>query len=231
MTIETFNYRSKVFILASLRDGELLYVLPEYEVRGMSRPEWNEQNGDLGASNQFGLPATVKFYNTARVPLSSDEQSYDLPTYYLLLELFRRQRPEWKPEFLKRKLAGYLKDGVCYTDHTKGWAWNPITTCGNLLYPTGASKMLGGELHFEVLQLEIGTLNFMYYQLEKNPLLITWSTISTREYGGRGSIPFWHLDGVGVPAPLYCKSPTNWIRASRVRRVSQSEIPPSPYYP
>lgn len=211
---------TKTYTLASaLRDYDLLYILPEFDVVRMSRPEFN------GAPPRiYGLPATVKLFDVADVPISPTDA-----TYRLLKERFKKQRPEWVDTHITQKLDGYLENGVCYTDNNG--EWNQIVTCGNVLYPTGNVLHLGGILHYEIRQLKVDTYERMVTQLEAYPYLETWSTISTRGYDGRERIPFGHLDGKNVPALLFCKQSVNWIKASRVKVLDRSEAIPNLYYP
>jgi len=228
---QTFQY----FKVAS-RPYDLLYVLPEYDANlqnigvGLSRPAFREYE-DGKANPAFGFPATVKFGEVAGVALSSDGITYDLPPYKLLKERFKLQRPEWADDLITQKLNSYLRDGVCYTDNTDGWAWAQIVTCGNVLYPTGNKKNMGGESHYEVRQLQVDTLDKMKQKLAEWPYLETWSTISCRGYEEREVRPFPFLNGVSVPALLFCKTATNWIKASRVRMLDRDEPIPDLYYP
>ena len=208
------------------RNFDLLYVLPEFEVEGMSRPEKN------GAPLKvYGLPATVKLLEVNPVALY-DEGGEPLDTYKLLREVFAAQCPaSWSADEITKHLGGYLKDGVCYTDHTGGKAWNQIVTCGNVLHTTGRVKRTAGELYFEILQLQVDTLARMRAQLQQSPYLRTWATISTRGNGGREVIGFPHCGGNDVPALMFCRTGTNWIRVSRVRMLERDEPIPGLYQP
>jgi hypothetical protein len=203
------------------RDYDLLYVLPEYELVGMSRPEYN------GAGlSVWGLPPTVKFLETSAVPLYESDGKTPADTWELLYERFAPQCPtsNWD---INQHFKSYLSDGTCYTDHTNGKGWNSLITCGNVLYPTGNLKRTAGELYHEVRQLQAGKYQFMKDQLTKYPLLETWATNSTRENGGKFVGPFPHCGGNDVPALLFCKTATNWVRDARVRRLERTEpIPP-----
>lgn len=221
-----FDARVVTYHETAMRDFDLLYVLPEFEVVGMSRPQYNK-----APLRVEGLPPTVKLLEGNPVALY-DEGGNPLDTYKLLREEFAKQCPaEWSEDEVNKHLGGYLKDGVCYTDHTDGKAWNQIVTCGNVLHTTGRVKRTAGELYFEILQLQADTLEQMKKQLADYPYLKTWSTISRRGHGGREVIPFPQCGGNDVPALLFCKTGTNWIRAARVRMLERDEPIPALYYP
>ncbi len=208
------------------RSYDLLYILPEWDLTGKSRPENNNAPPRI-----FGLPPTVKFLKVSHVELF-DNNLDPLDTHKLLRERFALQcPPSWTHADVDKRLAGYLKNGVCYTDHTDPPAWNQLCTAGNCLYPTGNTKHTAGELYYEVRQLQAGSLDFMRAQLVKYPLLETWATISTRGYNSRQVIPFPHCGGNSVPALMYCKAGTNWIRSSRVRMLGRDEPLPPLYFP
>jgi hypothetical protein len=221
-TVEGINY---LYYERQARDYDLLYVLPEFDVTGSCRPVTN--NKPLYV---WGLPPTVRFYDARNVPFYRFGEPNDC--YKLLLELFTEACPSiWDADYVEKKMLGYLADGVCFTDHNHPTAWNPIVTCGNILYPTGKQMRTAGELYWEVRQLKAGSFSSMKLQLAQYPLLVTWATNSTRAYDGRCVEPFPQCGGNPVPAPLFCRSSTNWIRDARVRLLDRAEPVPALYYP
>lgn len=214
---------------APLRDYDLLHVIPEYDLFGMSRPERKEV--EEGRPNSaWGLPPTVKLYDVSPTPFYQDGEPSS--AYELLLSLFKDYAPStWTPTYIEDRMLRFLKNGVCYTDHTDPTAWNPIVTAGNVLYPTGRKENKGGELCWEVRQLKYGSLSFMQDQIAMYPLLVCFATNSTRENSGQHVEPFPHLGGSDVPAPLFCRQATNWIKASRVRLLDRAEPIPNLYHP
>ena len=217
-----------------MRNFNLLVVEQEHTVTGHSRPYntgayWNSLN-PTDPKNVWGLPATVPLLNQAPVPFYKGEETTD--AYKLLLEVFSGHCPWWwAPGYKKMKLNQYLKNGVAFTDHTYPPAWKQIVTCGNVLYPTGRTKRTAGELYYEILQLKYARYGVMRRQLNQFPLLETLATISRRESHEEKVINFPQTGDNDVPALLFCREGTNFIKASRVRMLARDEPIPPVYHP
>ena len=220
--------------LKPLRDFDLLYVLPEYDVAGMSRPAlnnayWNPSDLE-DEKNIFGLPATVPLYEPAAVLMVEGT-----PQWELLFERFSKKCPlTWSTSEKKRHLLGYLRNGVAFTDHTDPTSWKQIITCGNVVYPLGITMKRGSVIWHKIRTLKVGTMVQMRNQLAKYPYLETWATISNRGMNEQGRSWFPHCGDTrynSVPNLLFCKTDTNWIAGYRVRKLLRTEEIPALYFP
>ena len=125
-----------------------------------------------------------------------------------------------------------IKDGVAFTDHTGGNAYNPVWTTNNAFYWLGDRTDFGGEEYVSARMLKVGSMNYMKAQLREWPLLGQLvSTISRRDYSGRGVIGFPQKGGLDVPFLPFSKTEIGWFPANRVRKLSATEAIPNHYYP
>lgn len=205
---------------------KLGWLISDYELYGMSRPEKNNSPARIQ-----GLPMTERYFDATRTDISKGTD-----TRKFAFDVFAKNAPEYlSPDALVKRFDGVMKDGTAFTDFTGGNGYNQIITCNNYVEILGdKTRTINGnntkDFWYPVRVLKVGKYNFMRDQLEKYPLLAFNATISTREHGGRGVIPFWHLDGRDVKVVPLFKSDVNYLPAERIRLLADGETVNS-YFP
>lgn len=242
------------------RDFDLIYTLPDWElvryhgqpkptwpVRDwertpdgfkyihLSRVEWNEielghriyKPSGEGESKVLlgGLPPAGQWLLSGSVPIT------DTDAGQFWFEVFAKHRPPGmtlEQAFLA--WLGLTAAGICFTDFTGGHAMNSVWTAGNVWYYLGVQS-IGGQQHYKVRLLQVGSMEFMREQLAKYPLLEQKATYSTRAYEGRGVEPFHSLGGNQVSYLPLSKYAIGYIPVSRARKLTRTEEIPNPYFP
>lgn len=210
------------------------FVRHDYDVYGMSRPEyngdnWNPETGD----GVYGLPETVRLYNARRIPLTYNLQ-------WLWFNIFCEWGKGLPLDYLKQKFAGLLKNGRAYTDHATGAnyilqpnstkdpiGFNPIITGGNRVEILDNARIyrLGGYDLYKIRVLDV--TKPIEPQLKYQ--VVGHATISTRALDDSGVDPFPQLDGRPVPVPYFSYG-DNYIQVERIRLLTPFEKT-NPYNP
>lgn len=226
--------------LQAQRPAYLAYVLKNYERTGVSRPTQNS-----APLSTLGLPDTVKTVQPTWVSLTEKLQRF----WYNLLKSYG---PSTWTESQYKNAWHSLTHGARAFTNKRGWnngyrdfiwginetaepmMFEPIVTGGNVVSLVSPEKVsIGGAMCYQIYTLD-PVENPSNYEL--SPWFVYEATISRREgYNAETQkwaredleICFPQLAGRPVPIPLFSKGGRNYIVASRVRILGESEpIPP-----
>lgn len=224
---------------------------------GLSRPSHNELHEAKvplcsKLPPKYGLPATIKTFNSRFMKLTRPWQNY----WFGLLKL---AAPTWEVGNLKRAWASLTKSDRCYTngkgsdilaDYINGQNLDKGPMMKETIFTTGAILSIldhgkvyamRGGLYYKIAILD-GRKNppALPTSIERSPWL-HWATISRRELEWNGSnwtgredyvIRFPQLDGLNVPVPNMGYGTFDYVPVERIRILAAGEVAPDPYiYP
>ena len=221
---------------------------------GLSRPSHNELHEAKvplcsKLPPKYGLPATVKTFNSKFMKLTRPWQNY----WFGLLKL---AAPGWSEADLKRAWASLTKSDRCYTngkgsdvlaDYINGNNLDKGPMMKETIFTTGAILQI---LDHAKIYAKRGGLYYRVLIMDGNknppPLpshaglspFVHWATVSRREleyvdgkWVGREDIinPFPQLGGMSVPVPNMGNGTSDYVPVERIRILQPGEEFPNPY--